>query len=448
MEKFLHKLKRFAHWLLAHVTYWYYGRPSRHLIVIGVTGTKGKSTTSRLIASVLEAGGHKVGLLSTVEFQIAERRFANDKKMTMLGRGQIQKMLKEMVAAGCRYVVVETSSEGILQFRHIGLNYDVAVFTNLGSEHSERHGGYNNLRADKGKMFAALTKSCHKTIAGKKVPKIIIANVDDQESSFYLGYKANEKIAYCFRTARPNLPKEVSLVLGVAGATDKTGSVFLVDNQIYRLNIIGSFNQYNGLAAVAVGKSQKLTPVQIAKGLASVDQVAGRMEFIEEGQNFKVVVDYAHEPMSLTALFKALKNLVGPNNKVIGVIGSDGGGRDVTKRGKMGQISGELCDYLVVTDVNCFDEDPVTIAEMLAKGARATGKKDNENLFIEVDRRKGIQKAFSLAQMGDVVAITAKGTEPVICVANGVKIPWDDRTVSREVIREMKISSVASGASK
>ena len=159
------------------------------------------------------------------------------------------------------------------------------------------------------------------------------------------------------------------------------------------------------------------------------------MEFIDAGQPFKVVVDYAHEPMSLTALFSTLKKIVSPNNgKVIGVIGSDGGGRDKGKRAKMGEIAGRLCDYVVITDVNCFDEDPNEIAEMLAVGARNAGKTDDINLLIEVDRKNGIKKAFSLAGPGDVVAITAKGTEPCICVARGQKIPWDDRKVSRELL--------------
>ncbi len=135
------RLKNLKHFLIAFCAYWYYGRPARKLIVVGVTGTKGKSTTARFIASALQGGRYKVGLLSTVEFQVADKRWLNDKKMTMLGLGQIQKMLRDMVVAGCQYAVVETSSEGILQYRHFCLHYDISVFTNLGTEHSERHGG-------------------------------------------------------------------------------------------------------------------------------------------------------------------------------------------------------------------------------------------------------------------------------------------------------------------
>lgn len=424
------KLKNIKHFLIAFGAYWHYGRPARKLIVIGVTGTKGKSTTCKYIASVLQAGGYKVGLLSTVEFQIGEKRWLNDKKMTMLGMGQIQKMLSEMVEAECKYVVVETSSEGILQYRHYGLNYDVAVFTNLGTEHSERHGGFENLRADKGKLFSSLKKYSHKVFNNKKIEKIIAVNLDDENSSFYLNYWADEKIGYSLKNIASPTVSEV--IQAEITSSDELGVHFKVAEKNYHISLVGDFNVYNALAALAVGKSQNISDEQIAHGLRTVTKLEGRMEFISAGQNFKVVVDYAHEPMSFTGLFKALRNIT--KGKVIAVIGSDGGGRDVSKRPKMGEIAGELCDYVVISDVNCYDEDPMQIAQMLAEGAKNSGKKENENLFVVVDRFKGIQKAFSLAKAGDIVAITAKGTEPYIAVANGEKIPWNDRTVAREIL--------------
>src|SRR3989339_1622013 len=195
------KLNELKHYLIAVATYWYYGRPSRKLIVVGVTGTKGKSSTCRFIASVLEATGHKVGLLTTVEFQIAEKRWLNDKKMTMLGLGQIHKMLRDMVTAGCRYAVVETSSEGIAQYRHYGLNYDIAVFTNLGTEHSERHGGFENLKRDKGKIFAGLSREKNKIIKKQKIPKVIVANLDDVSVDYYLGFNADKKYGFTLKNA-------------------------------------------------------------------------------------------------------------------------------------------------------------------------------------------------------------------------------------------------------
>lgn len=427
------KIKKIIHYCLAVLAYWWYGRPARKLIVVGVTGTKGKTTTSRLVASVLESGGNKVGLLSTVEFQVGDKRWLNDKKMTMLGRGQIQGMLRDMVRAGCKYVVVETSSEGILQYRHVGLLYDIVVFTNLGTEHHERHGGFENLRRDKGKIFAQLMDTKNKIFSGVKVPKNIIANADDKNADYYLQFKADEKLVYgLVRSSQFAIPS----IIGSNVSSDNGGVNFEANDYKFRLNIIGEFNVYNALAAIAVGQSQNISIENIANGLASVKLVEGRMESVEAGQDFKVIVDYAHEPMSFTELFHSLRKMVGADHKIIAVVGSDGGGRDKGKREKMGEITGRLADIAVISDVNCYDEDPVEIAEMLAKGARLAGRKDNADLFVVVDRREGIKKAISLARTGDVVVITAKGTEPFIGVANGQKIPWDDRRVAKEILEE------------
>lgn len=427
-------IKNIYHFLVAWISAFIYGRPSRKLIIVGVTGTKGKSSACRFIASALEAGGFKVGMLTTVEFQIADRRELNLKKMTMLGRGHIQRMLRDMVKAGCRYAVIETSSEGIMQHRHAGIEYDICVFTNLGTEHSERHGGFDNLRRDKAKIFAGLSRGRRKIFDGSVVKKIIIVNSDDQNAVYFNNHRADEKIS--FSLAGSSLAVTRNLI-GKIEIEDENGADFSVDGFRYRINIPGAFNIYNALAAIAVAKSQGISEGAVGRGIASVRQIAGRMEFIDEGQPFKVVVDYAHEPMSLKELFSSLRKIAGSEHKVVGVIGSDGGGRDKGKRSLMGEVSARICDYIVITDVNCFDEDPAEIAEMLAIGARLGGKKDNADLFIEIDRRKGIEKALSLLQHGDIAAITAKGTEPCIVVAQGKKIPWDDRRVAREILNKM-----------
>ncbi len=426
-------LKKIYHFLIAYFFYWYYGRPGRKIIVIGVIGTKGKSTTCRLVASVLEQTGEKVGLMTTVEFQDGKNRWLNDRKMTMLGRGEIHKVMAQMVKNGCRYAVIETSSEGILQYRHLGLHYDICVFTNLGTEHQERHGGFENLRIDKGKIFAGLQKEKRKIINGKKIEKTIIVNSDDENAKYFLRFPADKKIVFGYRD---QYLAEDFICARLISMETKT--LFEVNNFEYALNLPGTFNVYNALAAIVIGKVVGLPENKIAAGIAAVKLVEGRMEFIDEGQKFKVIVDYAHESMSLTALFETMRQMA-PQNKIIAVIGSDGGGRDKSKREKIGEIAGHLCDYVIVTDVNCYDEDPKEIAEMVAVGARKAGKKDGENLFVIVDREKAIKKAISLARMGDEVAITAKGTEPCIVVAKGEKIPWSDRDVARKILKEKEI---------
>lgn len=422
-------IKSFYHYLVAVFAYWFYGRPARHLIVVGVTGTKGKSSTARFVAEVLRAGGDKVGLLSTVEFQIADKRILNDKKMTMLGRGQIQKMLRDMVLAGCKYAVVETSSEGILQYRHVGLDYDVCVFTNLGIEHSERHGGFENLKRDKGKIFAGLASSGKKIVAGQQVPKIIIANTDDANVDYFLSFGASKKITYGMEKSADVFGKIIS--------TDENGVIMNCGGSEFKINIPGKFNAYNALAAVATGRAFNISDPVIANGIAGVKLIEGRMEFINAGQPFKVIVDYAHEPMSLNELFKAARQMIGAENKIIAVIGSDGGGRDKSKRESMGEIAGQMCDMVVITDVNCFDENPDEIISMLAAGAKKAGKIVGQNLFLITDRRDGIKKAITLAKAGDAVLITAKGTEPCMVFAKGRKVKWDDRAVTKEILQSL-----------
>jgi UDP-N-acetylmuramoyl-L-alanyl-D-glutamate--2,6-diaminopimelate ligase len=304
------------------------------------------------------------------------------------------------------------------------------VFTNLGTEHQERHGGFENLRRDKGKIFAQLANTKRKIINGKKVDSVIVANTDDQNADFYLQFGADKKIAFGLQSHQ----RDVDTVVAKNVASTDRGVSFEVQGTQFNLHIIGEFNVYNALAAIGVAQSQGISYSAIASGLASVSLVEGRMEEVRAGQDFKVIVDYAHEPLSFTELFKSLRQLVGANKKIIAVIGSDGGGRDVGKREKMGEIAGLLTDRVVVTDVNCYEEDPLRIAEMLAVGARKIGKKDGENLFVEVDRRAAIAKAISMAEAGDVVVITAKGTEPYIAVAGGKKIPWDDRLVAKEIL--------------
>lgn len=448
-------IKKIGHFLYAYLANWYYLCPSKKLIVIGVTGTKGKSTTTRLIASVLEAGGFEVGLLSTVEFQVGHKREANTFQMTMLGRGKIQKYLREMVKAGCQYAVIETSSEGIMQHRNAGINYDVAVFTNLGTEHQERHGGFENLKKAKGKLFAGL-RGRRKTLRGQEVPKQIIVNGENEHAPYFVSFPADEKwivgrthgrapqllneVTTAVEHYNKNTPASVVVkeVLASQITSGSTSSRFTVAHESFEVGLPGEFNAENALLALAVGRGQNIPDAAIREGLRGVTQVAGRMEAIDGGQNFAFIVDYAHEPMSYSALFTALRPQVREGAQLVGIIGSDGGGRDTDKRGRMGEIAGKLCDSVIVTDVNPWDEDPQAIAEMLAAGARKSGKKDERDLFVVINRRAAIEKACELAGNGGVVAITAKGTETSIIGKNGLRTPWSDSGVAREVLRARK----------
>lgn len=423
-------LKKIFHWKIAWLANIFYGFPSKKLIVIGVTGTKGKSSTCKFIASILEKANFKVGLLSTIEIKINRERILNNKKMTMLGRGQIQKFLKKMVDAGCEYAVIETSSEGIMQFRHLGINYDIVVFTNLGEEHSERHGGFENLKKDKGKIFANLKKGPNKIINGKKIDKVIIVNSDDINSDYFYNFNADKKIKYGITNNKADF-------VGKILSSNEKGSVIEIEGKEYPISIAGLFNAHNALSAFSVARSQSVGDTAIREGISSVQNIEGRMEKIICSQPFQVIVDYAHEPMSIRGLFESLKKFSNFHGKLIGVIGSDGGGRDKKKRHKIGSISAEYCDYVIVTDVNCYDEDSNSIAQAVAGGAREGGKIDEVSLFVEIDRFKAIEKAFLMAKAGDIVVITAKGSEPFIAVAKGKKISWDDRMIAKKILEKI-----------
>lgn len=416
-----------------------YGRPSEKLAVVGVTGTNGKSTTVNLIASVLEAGGYQVGFTSTVNFKIGSKEWLNDKKMTMLGRFALQKLLKQMVSAGCDYAIIETSSEGIKQSRHLGINYDVAIFTNLTPEHLESHGSFENYKDAKGELFKKLKKgnppAGGKKIKGRIIEKISIINLDDEYASYFLQFPADQKIGYGLNF--------ISDITGVAEiraeniSLAKEGTSFEVNEAGFNLFLPGRFNIYNALAAISLGQSQKIADEKIANGLAKVKGVAGRMELIDQGQNFQVLVDYAPEPESMKQLYQTIDDLKLTTGRIIHLLGSAGGGRDKSRRPVLGEMAGNHAQYVIITNEDPYDEDPQTIIDQVAEGAIKAGKSLNQELFKILDRREAINKALSLAGAGDLVLITGKGSEQAICLERGRKVKWDDRQVVREELAKI-----------
>ena len=413
------------HYFLAVLAKILYGHPSAKLIVIGVTGTNGKTTTVNLISQLLECLGYKTGLTSTVNFKVGYREKLNDKKMTMLGRWQTQRLLRQMLKAGCQYAVIETSSQGIEQWRHLGINYDLAVFTNLTPEHIEAHGSFENYRAQKEKLFKHLAASPRKKIVGQKVPKIIIANSDDEEFIRLKKFRADKFVSYGFKNKANYQATDLKLENGLA--------VFNFEQKTIRTGMLGEFNAYNVLAAIAVIKALGLS-VERAVG-CKLGGVPGRQEFIQPGQDFRLMVDYAPEPVSLEKLYEAIDQL--SYKKLIHVLGSTGGGRDKSRQPTLGQMAGQKAQVVIVTNEDPYNDDPMEIINNVAQGALNVGKTENKDLFKILDRREAIAKAISLAQKDDLVLITGKGAEQAICVADGQKIPWDDRQVARELLKSI-----------
>ncbi|MBU4421966.1 UDP-N-acetylmuramoyl-L-alanyl-D-glutamate--2,6-diaminopimelate ligase [Candidatus Parcubacteria bacterium] len=413
---------RFYHWLLANLGALVYRYPSRKIIVIGVTGTKGKSTTSYLIAKLLEEFGNKVGLTSTIIFKIGKKEWLNDKKMTMLGRFHLQKLLRQMVNEGCKYVIIETSSEGIAQYRHSGIDYDIAVFTNLSPEHIESHGSYSKYKKAKSKLFSSLERGRE-----KGVPKTAIINLDDKEADYFLGFN-NNNVGYTLKNSYKKQAKKIISAKNLS--VSESGIKFFISDIELRSKLLGEFNAYNILAAIAccdaLGKSLPELPEKVEK----IESVPGRMEFINEGQNFQVIVDYAHEPVSMRALYGIVREI--PHKRVIHIFGATGGGRDKSRRPILGEIADQNASIIVLTNDDPYEENQEKIVSDIKKGIKK--KKEGESFFVVMDRKKAIEDAVMQAEEGDILLITGKGSEQKIAI-DGKMLPWDDRDIARQAIK-------------
>jgi UDP-N-acetylmuramoyl-L-alanyl-D-glutamate--2,6-diaminopimelate ligase len=439
------------HFALSYLAAFIYRFPSEKLIVIGVTGTAGKTTTTYLISKIIQETGHKVGFTSSALFHDGDKEWLNDTKMTMVGGFFNQKILRRMVDNSCRYAIVETTSEGIKQFRHRFINYDILLFTGLFPEHIESHGSFDKYKEAKGKLFAHLKKGKTKYIDDKKcvdckasnikkielnrVKKTIIVNLDDKQAEYFLDFWAEEKLGFSLKPKNMKALKQVfgdnlKVVNYENTVASEKGIDLTIEEKPVHLQLLGEFNAANAVAAYTFGKSQEFKEEVIISAMGKVSGVSGRMERIDEGQNFTVIVDYAFENKGMEKLYKIIEML--PHRKIIHVFGAAGGGRDKARRPIMGRISGEKADYIILTNEDPFDDDPQEIINEISAGAIGKGKILNENLFEIQDRREAIKKAISLAKEGDMVLITGKGSEQAICMANGEMIPWDDRKVVRE----------------
>lgn len=458
-RKFFKSLQPIYHYLMALLAALVYRFPSRKMIIIGVTGTAGKTSTVYLIAKTLAAAGYKTGFTSTAVFSDGDSEWLNDKKMTMPGRFFIQSSLAKMFKNGCRYAIVETTSEGIKQFRHRFINYDILIFTGLYPEHIESHGSFEKYKETKGRLFKHL-KTCatkysdhNKRIVNphsnlkkldlNRIRKTIIVNGDDEHAGYFLNFWSEAKLVCSFREDAQEvdftrnlgseaLVKDFALVKGSYLMPHQNGTAFQANDTPIELKLLGEFNAFNALLAFAVGLNQNLELVAIKSGLESVEGLAGKLELIRAGQNFTVIVDYSFEPKALEKLYSAVSFI--PKNKIIHLLGSTGGGRDKARRPLLGKIAGERADIVIVSDEDPYDEDPQVIIDQVAAGAEESGKVLNENLFKILDRREAIKRAISLAEEGDLVLFTGKGAEQHICVAGGRKIPWDERQVVREEV--------------
>lgn len=407
------------HLFSAYLAALLYGFPAKKMVIIGVVGTRGKTTTANFLWAGLTAAGHKTGLTSTANIRIGEKETMNYFHMTMPGRFVLQKILNQMRKAGCQFVIVETPSEGIEQWRHKGIDYDATVLTTLYPEYLATHKwSYDRCKDMNVKIFSELNKQKRKIINKKEIPKIIIVNNDSQNKEIFLNCQADKILTYAIKEQADFMARNIYAF--------KDGVKFFVGKNDYEINIPGEFNVYNALAAIATLNAFGIDKKTIKRGFKNLENIPGRMEKINKGQNFLIIIDYAHDAVSIEALLNAAQNMkISESNKIIILLGAEGGGRDKKKRPIMGELAAEKTDYIIVSNVDPYDDDPKEIIEDIAVAAEKAGKIRNQNLFTIEDRKDGIEKAISLAQKGDIVLITGKGSEQSMIIGSK-KIPWNE----------------------
>jgi UDP-N-acetylmuramoyl-L-alanyl-D-glutamate--2,6-diaminopimelate ligase len=401
-----------------------YKNPSEQMIVIGIVGSKGKTTTANMLWSILSADGHKVGLIGTANIRYGSKEEMNPYHMTMPGAFVMQKILAKMASMKCKYVIMEVPSEGQTQYRHIGINFDVLVFTNVTKELMAAHDfSMETLHKHNKRVFKRLTHSRRKTIDLARTPKMIIANTDNKHAKDYLIFQADKKLTFGTKTDADYKITDVQ--------DTQNGISFDINGTSYKVKILGKINAINAAGAIATASALGANKKAITSGLSKLPTIPGRMEVIEGKQPFTVVVDYAHEQASMTALMNSAKDMKPKGAKVITLLGAEGGGRDSAKRPEMGEICAKGSDIIILSNVDPYEDDPMYIINDIKKGAIKAGAKEGKSMLIVPDRREGIRKALQLAKKDDLVLITGKGAEQSI-VIGGKSSPWDDRKVVKE----------------
>lgn len=413
-KKLFQALQPKYHYTLALLGAFLYRFPSKKIKVVGVTGTKGKSSTVELLNSILEEAGYKTAVAGTIRFKVDDESKPNRFKMTMPGRFFMQRFLHRAVKAGCQYAILEMTSEGAKQFRHKWIYLDALIFTNIAPEHIESHGSYENYVKAKLQIAKSLEES-------PKENKVIIANIDDKHANEFLNISVEKKYTYTLKNAFPY-------------TVTKEGIDMTYKKEKIHSPLLGVFTIYNILAAISFAESQNIALSTIKSALSKHEMLEGRVEKItlpknnpiSDAQDFTVIVDYAHTKESLEQLYQTFEN-----ERKICVLGNTGGGRDKWKRPEMGAVADRYCARIILTNEDPYDEDPKAIVEDMEQ---AMQKHTPE---IIMDRRAAIRKAFSLARKNDVVLITGKGTDPYIMEKANKKTPWSDVGVARDELEHI-----------
>ena len=393
------------HWGQAVVAGVKNGFPAKKMKVIGVTGTNGKTTTCFMIWKMLNESGKKAGLLTTVAWGV-DKLEPELNHMTTVDSLTLNSRIRKIREQGAEYLVLEVTSHAMAQFRTLGIPVEVAVLTNVTHEHLDYHGTFEKYRDAKRKLF--------------KKAKFGVINADDKSAKFF-EQDVEKYITYGIKSGKKRA-KEVDLTA--------FGVKYACDDIKIETKIPGEFNVYNSLAAVCVGEKLGLSREEIQNGILALESVEGRMNRIEEGQDFSVVVDYAHTPDAIQKVFDSVRGYKG---KIIAVHGG-AGRRDETTRPERGEILGKKADLVIITEDDSRDEDPQKIAEQFVVGAEKAGKVLDKDLLVEIDREKAIKKAIFNAKKGDLVLILGKGHEKTILRKDGAH-PFEDIKVVKKILK-------------
>nr|MDA3814918.1 UDP-N-acetylmuramoyl-L-alanyl-D-glutamate--2,6-diaminopimelate ligase [Patescibacteria group bacterium] len=382
-----------------------FGFPSRNLIVIGVTGTNGKTTTTQMIGKVLESDGSKVAVSSTINFRIGEEDQINKTKFTTLSPWEFQKFISKAAKADCKYVVLEISSHALDQNRTWGIDFDVAVVTNVTREHLDYHKDMEQYRTAKEKLFRLLKEKqfwFYRELKQKN-PKVAVVNLENDFAKNFLSHKADLKYGYSVKGGFFKKRKNITNVVAQHHQLSDYGSSFIVNDEKINLNLVGDFNIENALAAICVGLSQGIKIKKIKEGLAKIKKVPGRMEYVKNDLGISIIIDYALTPDSMEKVGKILRDKVNKRKgRFFWVFGSCGD-RDRGKRPIMGKIALDYADFIILTNEDPYHENPGKIVEEVARGIE--NKTKNENFWIIMNREEAIQKALKEAQPGDTVLV-------------------------------------------
>ena len=426
------RLKSIYHLILNYTVNILTSRPSESLIVIGITGTKGKTSTVYALYQTLIKMGLKVGLTSSVYSSNGIELSKNKIRNSMPGRGQIHKLMREAKNNGATVFIVEVTSEGLAQNRHRGIHFDSVVITNLYPEHLEAHGGFENYKKAKGLLFQSFDKSNPKKIKSKTINPLAWVNQDDKYQNFYRGL-TNKQV---YSTGKS---KQASLQM-LSIKSDQNGLDFSYqDNnnkQNYKVKtpVLGEFMGYNLLFVIGISHWLGYDYNKINKVLANLNDIPGRMNKVHT--NPTIFVDYAHIPEALEKVYQTINtSFKSKNSKTIAILGACGGGRDTWKRSPMGKVAGKMNDYVIITDEDPYDEKPQEIIDAVFSGVTEAGKIEDVNAWKILSRREAFKKALAIAQKQDIIIITGKGSESSIMRANGVKENWND---TEEILKLLK----------